>query len=64
MITQKVLHDNGFVLVEDGYDLLSDWVVVEKNGRRFVWFFSSGTLWDIEDYKEINNLSDIVWRDQ
>jgi hypothetical protein len=64
MITQKKLQDNGFVLVEDGYDLLSDWVVVEKNGRRFIWFFSTGKMWDIEDYKEIDNLSDIVWRDQ
>jgi hypothetical protein len=61
MITTKQLKDDGYEMVEDGYDLLSDWVVVEKEGRRFVFFFSAGTMWDIKYEREITDLNQIQY---
>ncbi len=42
------LLSEGYVIVNDGYDLLTTWMIVEKDGVQFYYYFTSQTLEKIE----------------
>lgn len=42
------LISQGYVIVDEGYDLLTTWIVVEKDGSQFYYYFTTQTLEKIE----------------
>lgn len=43
----------GYNLIFEGYDYLSSWVVLEKDGEQFYYYINTGKLEKIEIQKEL-----------
>lgn len=54
--TYNELISNGFTVIDWGYDHLSNWIVVEKEGIKYYYYF---------DTKEIERIDErgIIWED-
>lgn len=43
-ITLGELTSQGYVIVDEGYDLLTSWIVVDKDGIQFYYYLTTQTL--------------------
>ena len=43
----------GYEVIFEGYDHMSTWIVLEKNGEKFYYYLTNGNLEKIEPIEEL-----------